>query len=108
MATPRWVLDTVAAIKKQWPELQVIGGNIVTGEAAQALVKAGADAREGGHRPRLHLHHAHRRRCRRAADQRGGHGREGAGRHRRLADRRRRHPLLRRHRQGTLRRRALP
>jgi len=39
----RWVLDTVAAIKKKWPELQLIGGNIVTAEAAQALVKAGAD-----------------------------------------------------------------
>lgn len=40
----RWVLETVAAIKKQWPELQVIGGNIVTGEAARDLVTAGADA----------------------------------------------------------------
>ncbi len=39
----RWVLETVAAIKKQWPDLQVIGGNIVTGEAARDLVKAGAD-----------------------------------------------------------------
>jgi IMP dehydrogenase len=40
----RWVLDTVASIKRKWPELQVIGGNIVTGEAALELVKAGADA----------------------------------------------------------------
>jgi len=40
----QWVLDTVASIKKKWPELQVIGGNIVTAEAALALVKAGADA----------------------------------------------------------------
>jgi IMP dehydrogenase len=39
-----WVLDTVRAIKKKWPELQVIAGNIVTGEAATDLVKAGADA----------------------------------------------------------------
>ncbi|MGC4028698.1 MAG: IMP dehydrogenase [Steroidobacteraceae bacterium] len=39
----RWVLDTVAAIKKKWPELQVIGGNIVTADAAKALVAAGAD-----------------------------------------------------------------
>jgi IMP dehydrogenase len=39
-----WVLDTVAAIKKKWPALQVIGGNIVTAEAARALVDAGADA----------------------------------------------------------------
>ncbi|MET0291182.1 MAG: IMP dehydrogenase, partial [Steroidobacteraceae bacterium] len=40
----RWVLDAVSAIKKRWPELQVIGGNIVTAEAARDLVKAGADA----------------------------------------------------------------
>jgi IMP dehydrogenase len=40
----KWVLDTVAAIKKKWPELQVIGGNIVTSDAARALVDAGADA----------------------------------------------------------------
>jgi IMP dehydrogenase len=40
----RWVLETVAAIKKRWPDQQVIGGNIVTGEAALDLVKAGADA----------------------------------------------------------------
>ena len=39
----KWVLDTVSAIKKKWPELQVIGGNIVTADAALALVKAGAD-----------------------------------------------------------------
>ncbi|MCP1727312.1 IMP dehydrogenase [Natronospira proteinivora] len=38
------VLDRVASIKKAHPEVQVIGGNIVTGEAARALVDAGADA----------------------------------------------------------------
>jgi IMP dehydrogenase len=40
----RWVLDAVAAIKRRWPDQQVVGGNIVTGEAALALVAAGADA----------------------------------------------------------------
>jgi IMP dehydrogenase len=39
-----WVLDTVAGIKKRWPELQVIAGNIVTADAARDLVKAGVDA----------------------------------------------------------------
>jgi IMP dehydrogenase len=39
----QWVLDTVRNIKKKFPTLQVIGGNIVTGEAALALVAAGAD-----------------------------------------------------------------
>jgi IMP dehydrogenase len=38
------VLDRVAWVKKSYPEVQVIGGNIATGEAAQALAKAGADA----------------------------------------------------------------
>ena len=74
----RWVLDTVAAIKKKWPDQQVIGGNIVTAEAALALVEGGRRRREGGHRPRLHLHHAHRRRRRRAADQRRGERGQGA------------------------------
>jgi IMP dehydrogenase len=38
------VIDRVAAIKRDYPDLQVIGGSIATGEAALALVKAGADA----------------------------------------------------------------
>ncbi|MBF0255806.1 MAG: IMP dehydrogenase [Gammaproteobacteria bacterium] len=38
------VLDRVAWVKKHFPEVQVIGGNIATGEAALALAKAGADA----------------------------------------------------------------
>lgn len=38
------VLDRVKRIKKLYPDVQVIGGNIATGEAALALVEAGADA----------------------------------------------------------------
>mgnify|MGYP002725580713 CR=1 FL=1 len=38
------VLDRVAWVKKNYPEVQVIGGNIATGDAALALVEAGADA----------------------------------------------------------------
>jgi len=37
------VLDTIRDIKRQYPDLQVIGGNIATAEAAHALVEAGAD-----------------------------------------------------------------
>ncbi len=40
----RGVIERVAWIKKRYPKVQVIGGNIVTGEAARALVGAGADA----------------------------------------------------------------
>jgi len=38
------VLDVVRWIKQKYPDTQVIGGNIATGEAAKALVEAGADA----------------------------------------------------------------
>jgi IMP dehydrogenase len=39
----RGVLDRVRAIKRSHPSVQVIGGNIATGEAARALAEAGAD-----------------------------------------------------------------
>ena len=38
------VIERVAWIKKHFPEMQVIGGNIATGAAARDLVSAGADA----------------------------------------------------------------
>ncbi|MEN4902729.1 IMP dehydrogenase [Luteimonas sp. TWI1416] len=38
------VLDRVNWVKKTYPKVQVIGGNIVTGDAAKALEDAGADA----------------------------------------------------------------
>ena len=37
------VLDRVAWVKRNYPQVQVIGGNIATGAAALALVEAGAD-----------------------------------------------------------------
>ncbi len=37
------VLDRVRRVKTQYPDMQVIGGNIATAAAAEALVKAGAD-----------------------------------------------------------------
>jgi len=38
------VIDRVAWVKKTFPQVQVIGGNIATAAAALALVEAGADA----------------------------------------------------------------
>ncbi|RMH19476.1 MAG: IMP dehydrogenase [Gammaproteobacteria bacterium] len=37
------VLDRVKWVKQHFPDMQVIGGNIATSEAAQALAEAGAD-----------------------------------------------------------------
>jgi IMP dehydrogenase len=38
------VIDTVKAIRAQYPKLDIVAGNIVTKEAAKALVEAGANA----------------------------------------------------------------
>ncbi|MES2212099.1 MAG: IMP dehydrogenase [Pseudomonadota bacterium] len=38
-----FVLQTVRAVKKRYPSLQVIGGNVTTAEAGLALVEAGAN-----------------------------------------------------------------
>ncbi|MGN6093698.1 MAG: IMP dehydrogenase [Luteibacter jiangsuensis] len=38
------VIDRAAWVKKRFPQVQVIAGNIVTGEAARALLDAGVDA----------------------------------------------------------------
>ena len=42
------VVDAVAKVKKIYPELQIIAGNIATAEAAEDLIKAGADALKVG------------------------------------------------------------
>ncbi|MCB1671718.1 MAG: IMP dehydrogenase [Gammaproteobacteria bacterium] len=38
------VIDQVSRIKKRYPEIAVVGGNIATAEAARDLARAGADA----------------------------------------------------------------
>ena len=40
----RAVLDAIARIKKAFPTIQIIGGNVATRAGAQALINAGADA----------------------------------------------------------------
>lgn len=42
------VIDTVAKIHKAYPKLPLVGGNIVTGESAQALIQAGASVLKVG------------------------------------------------------------
>jgi IMP dehydrogenase len=38
------VIETVKRIRNEFPGLQIVAGNIATGDAAKALIKAGADA----------------------------------------------------------------
>ena len=38
------VVETVAAIKKKYPDIELIAGNVATAEATEELIKAGADA----------------------------------------------------------------
>jgi len=47
----RGVLDRVRWTKKHFPEVQVIGGNVTTGDGALALVEAGADGVKIGQGP---------------------------------------------------------
>jgi len=42
------VIETVRSIRESFPEAQILAGNIGTGEAAQDLIKAGADALKVG------------------------------------------------------------
>jgi IMP dehydrogenase len=45
------VIDTIKVIKKEFPSIDVIGGNVATSEGALELVKAGADAVKVGMGP---------------------------------------------------------
>ncbi len=47
----RGVIERVAWVKKHFPDVQVMGGNVTTGEGALALVEAGADAVKVGQGP---------------------------------------------------------
>jgi IMP dehydrogenase len=47
----RGVLDRVSWVKQQFPDVQVIGGNVTTGDGALALVEAGADGVKIGQGP---------------------------------------------------------
>jgi IMP dehydrogenase len=47
----RGVLDRVSWVKNNFPDVQVIGGNVTTGEGALALVEAGVDGVKVGQGP---------------------------------------------------------
>src|SRR4029079_18674517 len=39
----RNVIDTVRDVKRSWPDVDIVAGNVGTEEGARALLKAGAD-----------------------------------------------------------------
>src|SRR3989338_4014755 len=45
------VIEAVQKLKKDYPDISIVAGNIATGEAAKALIKAGADAIKVGMGP---------------------------------------------------------
>ena len=51
------VLDTVRQIAKLSSTVALIGGNVATGDATQALIDAGANGVKGWNWPRFNLYH---------------------------------------------------
>ena len=94
------VMDIVKQLRKAFPELDLIAGNVATAEATEALIAHRRGRGEGRHRRRLDLHDAHRRRHRHADDLVDRRVRGGGGEARHPGDRRRRHPHVGRRRQG--------
>ena len=45
------ILEAVARVKKHYPDLQLIAGNVATAEGTKALIDAGADCVKAGRRP---------------------------------------------------------
>ena len=101
------VLDMVKRLRRQYPDVELVAGNVATAEATEALIGARHRRGQGGHRRRIDLHDADRRRHRRADDHRGRRVRARGGAAQGADHRRRRHPLFRRHHQGAGRRREL-
>ena len=50
------IIEAVKKVKATYPDLQVIAGNIATGDAARALIEAGADAVKVGIGPESYLY----------------------------------------------------
>ena len=99
------VLESVTRVKKLSNSVQVIAGNVATRRGREGADRCRRGCRQGRHRAGLHLHHPHRRGRRRAPAHRHHGGRRGGPRSRRSGDRRRRHQVFGRPRQGARRRR---
>ena len=92
------VLQATALVREAFPDVQLVVGNVATREGAARARRARRRCGEGRRRARLDLHDARRHGRRRSA----AHGdlRCGRGGRRRSRDRRRRHQVFRRHREG--------
>ena len=62
------VLDMVAKVRERYPDVDIVAGNVATAGATRALIDRGVNAVKVGHRRRIDLHDARRRRHRRADD----------------------------------------
>ncbi len=93
-------LEMVRKLKRAFPDVPVIAGNVATADGVRDLAAAGADAVKGRGRFGLDLHHPDGNRVRRAAAHRDLGLRGSSPRVGRAGHRRRRHPHLRRSDQG--------
>ena len=52
------VIETIKMIKSEFPDIDIIGGNIATAEAATELARAGVDGSKGWNGPRINLYNS--------------------------------------------------
>ena len=57
MVTSKGVLDAVKSLRTNYPELDIIAGNVATADAARDLFEAGADVVKVGIGPRSSVLH---------------------------------------------------
>ncbi len=104
-AHSRMVVETVARVKDRFgKQAQLIAGNVVTAEATEELIQAGVDAIKVGIGAGCDLYNSCHRRRRDAANHRHLRLRSRCSSLWRSSDRRWRHPVFRRYRQGHRRR----
>ena len=67
-ATRRACSTWSSSVRREFPDVDLVAGNVATAEATEALIDLRRRRRQGRHRRRLDLHDARRRRHRRADD----------------------------------------
>ena len=59
-----YVIEKLKEAKKRFPGIDIVVGNVATGEAAKMLAEAGADACKSRYRPGFYLYNSCGCRCR--------------------------------------------